>query len=604
MNDFTASSSILVVDDEISLRNTFTTFLVRAGYRKVEAVATYEEAVRHVSETEFDLIICDIVLENHSGIDLLKKIRAIGVECPVVMITGYPQVETASEAVRFGAFDYLAKPVEKDPLLKTARLAISHFNMEKEKQKAEQSQRQAREFLETLFASVSDAIISIDSEYQIIQANTAAVDLLPGILSPSASRPDLKKTCATNNLDRLVELTQTVLRSGKKIVDHRLEVHFGDSKTLLSCCISPLAKVSDNEDDTPGAVLVIRDITYKLEPTTKERKKFHRLIGCSKVMHDIFLLIKNIGKVDTSVLVTGASGTGKELAAHALHQESSRSKRPFIKVDCTAIPDNLLESELFGHKKGAFTGATEDRKGRILQANGGTLFLDEIGDISATMQLRLLRFLQEKTYYPVGRDQEIHVDIRVIAATNTDLKEKVKSGTFREDLFYRLLVIEIVMPLLRERHGDITLLTEHFINFYANKMKRSITGISEQALTRLCQYHYPGNVRELEHIIERACVLCEETTISTTHLPSDVLINIATATPVGTISIAERDGGEVVESFPKQRTQSNKSTEDILEALRKAGGNKAKAARLLKIDRSTLYRKIQELHIDTDMFSF
>ena len=201
-------------------------------------------------------------------------------------------------------------------------------------------------------------------------------------------------------------------------------------------------------------------------------------------MQNVYLLVEKIGRVDTSVLITGASGTGKELVVDALHQESPRHNKPLIMVDCTALQDNLLESELFGHKKGSFTGAEENRQGRILQAEGGTLFLDEIGDISKTKQLRLLRFLQEKTFYPVGCDKEIQVDVRVIAATNVNLKEKVQNGSFREDLYFRLLIIEINLPPLQVRTGDIALLTNHFVHLYAHKSDKSILEEEASAVTR------------------------------------------------------------------------------------------------------------------------
>jgi DNA-binding NtrC family response regulator len=303
--------------------------------------------------------------------------------------------------------------------------------------------------------------------------------------------------------------------------------------------------------------------------------------------------------------VTGASGTGKELVADALHQESRRKNKPLIKVDCTAIADNLLESELFGHKKGAFTGATEDRKGRIFQANGGTLFLDEIGDISPMMQLRLLRFLQERTYYPVGSDKEVQVDVRVVAATNANLKEKVADGSFREDLYFRLLIIDIPLPPLCDRNGDIPLLVNHFIERFATQMKKNITGISDQAMAALCNFSWPGNVRQLEHVIERACVLCPGATISISQLPKDVtdsgdsqLPNKPQATPLEAfVSEIAANNPEHNQAFPTTNT-SAEIKNNITHALKKTGGNKAKAARLLGIDRSTLYRKIHELHID------
>jgi len=305
------------------------------------------------------------------------------------------------------------------------------------------------------------------------------------------------------------------------------------------------------------------------------------------------------------VLVTGASGTGKELAVHALHQESPRRDRPLVMVDCTAMTDTLLESELFGHKKGAFTGAEENRMGRILQADGGTLFLDEIGDISMTMQLRLLRFLQEKTFYPVGSDKEMRVDVRVVAATNVNLKEKVKAGSFREDLYFRLLIIDIHLPLLKEREGDISLLTEYFIDRFAKKLHKKITGISEQALMHLCRHEWPGNVRQLEHALERACILCQGTTISSNELPYELVSENRTdkspiiSGPGNTKDIL----ADHLTSFALSTEGKKTTTDKIVAALKKAGGNKAKASRILNIDRSTLYRKMRELHIDVTIFS-
>jgi DNA-binding NtrC family response regulator len=310
------------------------------------------------------------------------------------------------------------------------------------------------------------------------------------------------------------------------------------------------------------------------------------------------MMLENIGKVDTSVLVTGASGTGKELAVHALHQESRRRDRPLVMIDCTAIPENLLESELFGHKKGSFTGATENRKGRILQAEKGTLFLDEIGNISTTVQLRLLRFLQEKTFYPVGSDKAVQVDVRVVAATNVDLRKKVEKGEFREDLYFRLRIIDIHMPLLRDRGSDIVLLTNHFLEYFSRKTGRVFTGISEQALRLLCEYDWPGNVRELEHAIERACVLCRGTTISTENLPEEIIGSRISAGDIEELHHASAGNQS------SGRKKKEESRDKIIQALKKAGGNKAKAARLLRIDRSTLYRKMHELHIDINIFTF
>lgn len=600
----TEETAILIVDDEASLRNTFRIFLTRAGYGPVAAVASFEEAVKAVSARMFDLIICDIVLESHSGIELLKRFRQLGVACPVVIVTGYPHVETASEAVRLGAFDYLAKPVEKEALLKTARLALSHYRLEKDKSKAEFAREQYRRFLETLFKSVSDSIVSVDRNLQIMKMNQAAIALFQTIQPELQEGGNLGDLSRNKDLCRIITETNAVLQASKELTDLRLECFLEGTCKVLSCCISPL---EDRSGEAAGAVLVIRDITQKEQQQYMERSRFHGMIGVSTTMQNVYRMIENIGKVDASVLITGESGTGKELAVQALHRESPRRNRPLIMVDCTTIPENLLESELFGHKKGSFTGAEENRAGRILQAEGGTLFLDEIGNIPMAMQLRLLRFLQEKTFYPVGRDREIRVDVRVIAATNVDLREKVKDGSFREDLFFRLLIIDIHLPPLRERKGDIALLTSHFIHHFAGRLGKSITGISEQAQSLLCHYRWPGNVRQLQHAIERACILCEGTTISTEHLPRELLQELEpgdhpAAEPFPLPCDADSPASRI-RHFTLSK-EDRQTTETILEALKKSGGNKAKAARLLQIDRTTLYRKMRELHIEMDLFGF
>jgi len=601
-----AEAAILIVDDEISLRNTFSIFLKRAGYKTVLTVGSFEEAVKAVSSRMFDFIICDIVLESHSGIELLRRFRQLGVTCPVVIVTGYPEVETASEAVRLGAFDYLQKPVEKETLLKTAGLAIRHYRLEQEKREAESARERYRLFLETLFKSVSDSIISVDHDLNILKMNHAASMLFEKIEPELREGKNLESIWQQGELGQLTNKVAKVLKNGIELTDHRVEFFLGGTCRDLSICISPLDNGTGNlagAAGAAGAVMVLRDMTHKEYKQVQERTRFHKMLGASPAMQSVYLMLENIGQVDTSVLITGESGTGKELTVHALHQESPRRNRPLVMVDCTAMTDNLLESELFGHKKGSFTGAEENRKGRILQADGGTLFLDEIGDISMTMQLRLLRFLQEKTFYPVGSDKELKVDARVVAATNVDLKKKVKSGDFREDLYFRLLIIDIHLPPLRNREGDIPLLTSHFISRFATKVHKKITGISEQAQAHLCRYEWPGNVRQLEHAIERACILCQGTTISSAHLPDEIV----GVSMMGQSQMIHKPSkiGKNPEEHLRQFTltkQDQQTTEKILAALKKAGGNKAKASRILNIDRSTLYRKIRELHINADMF--
>ncbi len=605
-----SSGGILVVDDEESLRLTFQLFLKREGYDPVITAATFEEAVAAIEQYQFDLIISDIVLEGASGIDFLRRVREMGIDCPVVMVTGYPNVNTASEAVRLGAFDYLPKPVNKDALLRVARLALQQYALKKEKEKAERENLRYRHYLETIFRSVKDAIITFDTDLNIVEMNQAARFILSEF-DPDSPRE--KGTCAIGDDGQYMRKLafcrrdlEKVLSSRQAVPEHRIETELPDgNRRVLSVTASPL---EDGSGTFLGAVLVIRDMT-RLEDLEQrgKRTRFHRFVGASPAMQMVYTLIENVGKVDTTVLVTGESGTGKELVAEALHAESPRKNRPLVKVDCTAIPEDLLESELFGHKKGAFTGAASDRMGRILQADGGTLFLDEIGDISPRMQVRLLRFLQEKTFYPVGRDQPIQVDVRIIAATNADLKAKVREGKFREDLYFRLRVIDIMLPPLREREGDVALLAQYFVDRFARKMGKPITGISDQALEILERYRWPGNIRELEHVIERACVLCNTPTISSAHLPEDIIAPeqaapaASAAARIGAATSAA--GAAVVPPVNTEDLADLPEDQRIIAALTRTGGNKAKAARLLGIDRSTLYRKIRDLNIDVDQLA-
>ena len=597
MSNLQKGTAILVIDDEESLRNTFQFFLQNQGYTPVITAATYEEALQEIGACTFDLIISDIVLGGSTGIDLLRRVREMGLSCPVVMITGYPTVETAAEAVRLGAFDYIPKPVEKDMLLKIARLALRQHQLEQGQRQAEQERERYRTFLETVFKSVTDGIVTVDRNLNIMEMNPAARLLFNELQPGLADQKSILTLCGQEAFIPLKNDLLQVLKQGSEITPHLFECQGDDRRTkVLSLSTSPL---KDGAGGLEGAVMVIRNLTQPDLRPAGRRQQFHRFLGASDVMQAAYTMIENVGKVDLTVLITGESGTGKELAAEALHQESHRKTRALVKVDCTAIPEGLLESELFGHRKGSFTGADRDRMGRILQADGGTLFLDEIGDISSMMQLRLLRFLQESTFYPVGQDTPLRVDVRVIAATNVDLKEKVRSGAFREDLYFRLRVIDIILPPLRERGQDILLLADHFITKIAPKVGKAINGISDQARQMLLAYPWPGNVRELEHILERACVLCQGSTIATDQLPLEVTgyrrgetqAVTADAAPGLTPDIGIAPAVQAVERTPAER---------ILQALKKTGGNKAKAARLLGIDRTTLYRKIREMNLDLD----
>lgn len=589
---------ILIIDDEDSLRLTFEMILKRAGYGPIVGVSNFDDAITTIENNEFDLIISDILLQGASGIDLLRRIKEMGKTCPVVMITGNPHIDTAAEAVRLSAFDYIPKPVKKDALLKVVALALEKQDLQEEKSRFEEEKEQSRYYQETILRSVREIIITVDHELQIFDMNDMACEWAKSFLPEAAVGVALTSLQGTVG-KVLAHDAQQIQQSRKAITEHRVEWQRKNNiQGVLSLTGAPLM---DKKSNFIGVVLTARDVTHLEDLDQKPgRTKFHRIIGQSKAMQSVYALIENVGQVDTTVLITGESGTGKELVAEALHAESPRNSRTLVKVDCTAIPEDLLESELFGHKKGSFTGADRDRLGRILQADGGTLFLDEIGDISSRMQLRLLRFLQERTFYPVGQDQPIQVNVRVVTATNADLKEKVRREEFREDLYFRLRVVDIILPPLRERKEDIPLLAHHFLEVFEKRMGKGIVNFSDQTMTQLHNHSWPGNVRELEHVVERAYVLCPGDTITTDHLPLDITTPEPQTEKGETPLTPQAAAGQEF----TDTTDPLNDAERVISALKRTAGNKAKAARLLGIDRSTLYRKMSAYNIDPTAIDF
>ena len=581
--------NILIVDDEESLRLTFEMFLHREGYKNIHTAATLKQALELIQTLTFDLIISDIVLEGDKGTDLLRHIRETGINCPVVMITGFPNLDSASEAVRYGAFDYISKPVNKEKLLKLVHQALKYRELELEKQELIRKNETYQYYLEAIFSSVKDAIIAVDNDLNILRLNQSAQRWLDEFRVEVTDK--VEKIPGEMGAACLKDARQ-VIETGQVIREHLVECVKPDGTVkMLLLNGAPLETV---DEAVKGAVLVARDITVNQDKDLLDnRDQFHGFIGASEVMQGVFRMIENVGQVDTSVLITGESGTGKELAGEALHSESSRSSMALIKVDCAALAEDLLESELFGHRKGAFTGADRDRPGRLLQADKSTLFLDEIGDITPRMQLRLLRFLQEMTFTPVGSDNPVKVDVRVIAATNVDLKEKVRQGLFREDLYYRLKVVEVYLPPLRDRPQCIPLLINHFLIFFCEKHGRRIHSVSDRAMEVLLNYSWPGNVRELRHVMERGCVLCDGQNLLVEHLPDDLAYK-GLSSPSDDI----RELGKQPEDVMKVEEPDAKQA--LVNALELAGGNKSKAAKLLSIDRSTLYRRMRRFQITPD----
>jgi len=338
--------------------------------------------------------------------------------------------------------------------------------------------------------------------------------------------------------------------------------------------------------------LEFRDLkreNQNLKNQLKKKYKFENIIGDSEKMHQIFETIEKVADTDSTILILGESGTGKELIAKAIHYNSYRREGPFIPVNCAAIPSELLESELFGHEKGAFTNAIRTRIGRFELANGGTVFLDEIGDMSPNLQSKLLRVLQERQFERIGGVKTVKIDIRIIAATHQDLKVAVEQGRFRQDLYYRLNVIPIRVPPLRERKSDIPLLVHHFLNHFNRSKKRKIQGIHNEALNRLMEYHWPGNVRELENIIERIVILTNNDSITVQDLPEKIQsLSLDEQTPLFEIPEEGISLDNALNEFEKRL---------ILQALNKTGWIKNKAAQLLNLNRTTLIEKIKRQNL-------
>ncbi len=458
------SNRILIIDDEKLIRESLTHLLTGAGYR-VEVASRVDDAKVQIGKEVYDLILIDLRLPDGSGIDLMRHIHDQVDYAPLcIMMTAYGSVDTAVEAMKYGAYDYINKPFKSKEILLIVKLALETGKLKRE---------------------VRD----------IIKEQSKANDII--------------------SVDPMMERVMTMIR-----------------------------KVAENRD--------------------------------------------------VSVLIQGESGTGKELVAKAIHNLSERSNHPFVSINCASIPGNLLESELFGYEKGAFTDAKSRKLGLLEKGNGGTVFLDEIGDMEAPLQAKLLRVLEESKFRRLGSVEDVSIDVRFLSATNQSLEKLIEENKFREDLYYRLKVINIVVPPLRERRQDIELLLKFYLDHFNRKLKKNVSEISEGALELLQQYQWRGNVRELKNLVERIMILEDSEIITEEHLPLEVFSANRDRNRFGLALPWEYDFrqgvdfNELVKSF---------SSYLIEEAMKVAGGNKAKTARLLNMDRGTLRYQIKKLGV-------
>jgi len=451
---------VLVIDDEEAQADIIANILKKDGYN-VEKKYSAEEGLKLALNKQFSAILVDLKMPGMGGLEFLKRIKEQGSSTNVIVMTAYGTIETAVEAMRIGAFDYVTKPFRKEELLIIVERALKAFNLVRQNVRM-------KEELESLY-------------------------------------------------------------EGQKI------------------------------------------------------------IGTSQAIRKIHELIQKVAETENAnVLITGESGTGKELVARAIHGNSRRYDMPFVPVNCSAIPVNLLESELFGYEKGAFTGAVSKRDGKFKRANGGTLFLDEIGDMSLSMQAKLLRVIQDGEVTPVGGDEPISVDVRIISATNRDIEKMVGQGEFREDLFYRLNVVPIHIPPLRERGDDIPVLIEHVRNNLNRKLKKNIESIPDAIMYRLKKYNFPGNVRELENMLERAFILSDHNNLNVDLFPL----------PENEVPQAvSYEKGKSLKDISKE-ARDKAEREVITNVLKETNWNRVKAAHILNVDYKTLRHKIMELNIE------
>jgi len=437
---------------------------------------------------------------------------------------------------------------------------------------------------DVILDSINEGVFTVDLDWRITSFNRAAerITAVPRREAIGRSCCDVfhanicEKDCV---LKQSFETSRPIVNATAYIINHQgSRVPIRISTAILK----------DGQGKIIGGVETFQDLSQveQLQKELQSRYTFEDIVGRSPAMMRLFDLLPQVADSDSNVLIEGPSGTGKELFARAIHNLSPRGKKKFVAVNCAALPDNLLESELFGHKAGAFTDAKRDKAGRFSLADGGTIFLDEIGDISPALQVRLLRVLQDRSIDPLGAVKPEQVDVRVVVATNKNLAKLVRMGKFRDDLYYRIRVIHLILPSLRQRREDIPLLIDHLVSKFNRLQGKNIAGVSEEAMARLMEHNFPGNVRELENIIEQAFVLCRGGMIEVPHLPSELR-------PAG-LAAKDAFGPVSLRSMEKHL---------ITETLQRHQGNRKLAAQELGINPSTLYRKIMALNInlpDTD----
>ncbi|MFO8031548.1 MAG: sigma 54-interacting transcriptional regulator [Desulfohalobiaceae bacterium] len=575
---------ILYIDDDGMSREVIGAFLRESGYEVVLA-ANGPEGLDSFASHVPDVVLLDLRMPGMDGFQVLERIRAENQGVPVLVISGVGDMQDVIKAMRFGATNYVIKSLDNLSVLNDALdMAVRNLELAREKQQAQDMLARAlqenefyRTQLESIFDSLPDGILTVDVQGNVLRFNHSLhsnchfdAGLVPGQPLHELRQHKEGQCCL-----RLLEYT---LRENRQVLNHRVECPCLQDEQRVS--LATTVPLRDEQGVVTGATLIVRDISRqeKLEEELQERRQFRNIIGKSPAMQQVYAMIRKLANVDSTVLITGESGTGKEGVMEALHYAGHRSGGPLCRVNCSALSEELLDSELFGHVKGAFTGAHKDKTGRFETAHKGTIFLDEIGECSLRIQLKLLRVLETKSFERVGSSKTISVDVRIISATNADLDRKISQGLFREDLYYRLKVLNIFVPPLREHKEDIPLLVDHFCQHFSREFQKEILGVSNQVMNILFSYDWPGNVRELKHAMEHGCLLSPGGEVFVEHLPREL--------------IEYSNAGNLNQSSDKPRKVTRK---DLEQALAQAEGNKLRAAQLLGIHRKTLYRKLHKL---------
>ncbi len=563
-------TKVLLIEDDASDLYLIKKMLAEEGGNcfSLEHADNLSEGLVRLNKTDFDVVLLDLGLPDSWGLETFITIHARAPQIPIVVLSGLDDKSLAINAVHNGAQDYLVKgDINSAALQRCLRYAIER----------KQSQK-ALWIKDRVIESSVNSIAITDLQGHLTYANDSLLKLweyesIEDIVGKGIEELWYK-------IPKTPWITETVLSSGSWIGKIRGKKKAGTNLDLqLSAFI---VTENDNLGEPLCMVFSFVDITEvtRLRRRLKTEQSFAGIVGRDTKMLELFDTIRQVADVNIPVLIQGESGTGKELVAAAIHNEGPSSDKLYVPVNCGALPEGVLESELFGHVKGAFTGAVHDRKGRFELANGGTIFLDEIGDIPGAMQVKLLRVLQEGIFQRVGGEENIKVNVRVISATNKNLAEEVAAGRFREDLFYRLCVVPVYLPPLRERRNDIPLLAEHLLKKALTEVGREDVGLSPEAVDVMMDYDWPGNVRELENALRYALVKCRDNLILPEHFPSNIL---KTTMPT-----------QLRPTKARKKRKHKLDMETVWRILEETGGNKFEAAHRLGVSRSTLYRFLEE----------